>query len=260
MGRFVASPEASAKTSGNDGEPRPLAGEVLVDWQGVQRRVRAEDLVKAAMEAEATRKQAESLAEAARATLIRNEAVAALAKRYESMTPDARRAFIDFSNDPSRWTPKGKVEEDPFLEAPQPSSRVPDEVLSRLDALEKGFQTAATILTDIGTERRTQTITQRVDEMMAQLPIFGMVPPAVAATARNAVMTKLAADPRRDIEPLVLEAARQANEIHQSYPENGVVTRVRPTSQNAGQEPPKFSGNDLLGGKVLQAVRDQMRR
>lgn len=259
MGKYAVN--GSAPTSGNPDEPKPAVGEMIVDWGGVQRRVKVQDLVATARNAEQLMAQAQALSEAAKQTVVHNEAVKGFAQRVEQLTPSQREKLQQFFQTPDAFVPAPKQpapEDDPFLAAPAQRPTLDPVIQKRIDDIEEGFKTMAGFLTQIGTERQAQTLSQSVDRLMSELPVFQASPEPLVRMARNAILTQLARDPKAPIEQLVQRAALEAQDVHTSYKPGLASPRGSP--QNGGSEKPRYTGDDLLSGKVRRDAAEFYRQ
>src|SRR5690606_28714661 len=153
------------------------------------------DLVARARSAEEALSRAESLAEAARQQIVRNEAIRGLADRFEKMTPQQRAIAQAVFQDPDSFQkrvqpPRDPAEDDPFL-APPPRQQppIPDEIQQRIAQLGQSLGTVASFLTELGTERQARTIAQQVEAEMGSRPLPAQAPTPPHGCARTTVPT-----------------------------------------------------------------------
>lgn len=257
QGRQIAE-SLLAKVGGADqpvpqGE-QPIKGEVLVEHDGVQRRVNIDELLSKAGQAERLQAEAQAIASAAQAQLARNSAASQIAARIENMTQPQREALMKALQDPSSLTKPQQT--DPFglpVEQPGPSA-----LETRLGQLEELAKTQAQFLTTIGRERAAQTIGQRIESEMSGLPVFGQIPAPLREAAREAIATEITRDPNADLTQVAIRHAKRAHDIHQQYLAQGGRPSAGSPQAPAGPSR-RLTAEDLRKGSVLQHAREAMR-
>lgn len=258
VGRFTqAAPEEVAQQSGSQGQ-QPVSGKILVDDGGVQRHVDIGEVLKKAKTAEAALQEAESVKKAAQASMVRDAALRQLGERVDAMTPAQRQAFQRLlAGQEAAQSAPPSTDDDPFG-VPQPP--LPKAVQERMEALERLAMRSAEMLTSIGQERQQQTLAQRVEQAMTDLPVFGQIEQQLRDDTREAIMNDLAkAGSSADLEQIVLARAQKAQRTHQQY--RGAMAGGVPVSgMSPGTPARRMTGKDLIAGNVLATAREAARQ
>lgn len=244
-----------------------LSGRHRVNWNGAEREVDIDDLVKKAAEYD----QAQTLSDQAKALLRQSAAYEAFGQVLESMTPSQQQAMQAILQNPAmlerlngQARPQSKDEDsvgsvDDIGSFSEPKQSPNDEALAqRLQQMEQGLTVIAKHLSQEVQQKATQTRAQQVESKINEWGVFKDTEEGKTAArlAKRMVLAELAVNPQVNVEKLVAELAAQNSTMLGGARKGAVVDAMpgvgRPRNDlvNLTRTP---TGDDLLNGDLLDA-------
>lgn len=239
--------------------------EVEVDYGGARRRVSLKELAKKAQEHDSALQKA-ALAEE---MFAKNATAAAFIKAVDAMDPEDQRAFAEVVKNPKlARSLLGKANGQP--QAPQEASDDDiDEIVNgsprsnghappdRIATLERAVHALLQDRQSRIQGEEKATMAQRVEQTMGSFPVFGESE-AGAKFARQAILTKLAANPSLPMDDVVAEHATQLHSLLQeqrsaAMPSGGVGRSPRPIRELPNLEG-DFTAADLMSGRIGKSL------
>jgi hypothetical protein len=244
--------------------PSPNGQEPIVDktatkefevdiGNGVKRRVPMDDLVKTYLRKNEVDSTKEAL-EKRFAEIGDLQSVRALQKRIESLDGARQRKVLAILQGEDDSEPEDGDEIDRTIDKGSPRSREaapPDDGLQqRFDTLENAVRALAARENGRLQTERKQTISERVDALMKQFPIFSEEKnDAAIAFAKKSIMTQVLTGQGADLEGVVQEAAAEL-QAFKHRAQDAVREEVGVPRRLEGVPKGGLKGGDLKSGKV----------
>lgn len=255
---------ARGQSSGGEGSnAAEAAGQmVTVNWNGAQRQMPMQELVRLAQQAH----RAQEIEQSARTMLREDAELQALKSRIQQFDPEEMQAFSEFIMNPKGFRRPGAaaaVRQENEVQAMNGMHQGGED--PRFDVLMNGMRMLLEREQQRERQSEVQTREQQVDKLMGSFPVFKDGHPRSSAArgiAREAIMDKLASSPGARVEDVVAQQAAAwnailANEAQQRGQQEEVVTWPS-GGQPVGQQQQPISNPNPLG-RPPQSMREAKR-
>lgn len=238
-----AGPEGGAEESvANGGNDQVVTGEVLVDYNGAQRRVSISDLV----EAHSKRSELDQAQKSIQKQLQELGTATALQNLVSSWDDEKRRRLEEAMHQIDQGS-YGQDDDDDIIRDVRDIRR-PTERTRQQDPEISELKSAVQSLLQ---ERHTQSLAKRIGDEMESYPVF-QESESAKKFGYEAIVNAFQANPRGDLGELV---ANIASKTHKLFSEARERALPRPADGSSFPNIPtptkKFSGDDLNSGELL---------